>query len=258
MRSRLYECSIMHERLCPIRYGFRHRAFIFCLDLDEIPSLAKRLWLLSNNRLGVFSFYDRDHLSFGKSSVRQAIESYALAHGVDVSGCRIELVTHLRTLGYIFNPVSFYFCSDLTGQPVCAVAEVSNTFGEMKPYFLGKETLEDGLFRLQVAKHFYVSPFIPMDSVFEFRLRPPAERIHLAVDCYVDSKPLLVAAMWGERRSLDDATLCFYAIRFPFITLKVIGLIHWHALRLYLRRLPFYRKNSHLDLQRGFYGKKSR
>lgn len=257
MRSCLYECSVMHQRLRPFRYGFKHHIFTFCLDLDEIPELSRSLKFFKYNRAGVFSFYDSDHLGFQAENLRGRIEAYTRAHGVETSGCRIKLVTHLRVFGYVFNPVSFYFCTDLSNRPVCAVAEVGNTFGEMKPYFLGPETLQDGVFCLKTTKYFYVSPFIQMDSEFEFHLRPPSDRIHLSVNGYTSGKPLLIANMTGYRRPLSDASLCWYALKFPLVTLKVIGLIHWHALRLYLKRLPFYRKNSHKELQRGLYGKES-
>ncbi len=257
LKSCLYECSVTHQRLRPFKYGFRHRVFTFCLDLDEIAQISRESRLFRHNRAGVFSFYDSDHLGFQSENLRERVEAYTRAHGVETTACRIELVTHLRVFGYVFNPVSFYFCTDASGRPVCAIAEVGNTFGEMKPYFLGPETLKDGSFILRTTKYFYVSPFIEMDSEFEFRLKPPSEQMHLSVNGYSLGKPLLIATMIGQRRPLNDAQLCRYALKFPLVTVKVIGLIHWHALRLYLRKLPFYRKNSHKELQRGLYGKES-
>ena len=143
MNSHLYECQIMHERIVPKRYGFTHNIFMFYVDLDEVESLAKRLRWFGSERFNLFSFYEQDHLKFAGKNLKQSILEFLSKRGVELEGGRIMLLTHLRTLGHVFNPVSFYFCFDRAGNPKCVVAEVGNTFGEIKPYFLGADCWQE-------------------------------------------------------------------------------------------------------------------
>ncbi|MBL8152132.1 MAG: DUF1365 domain-containing protein, partial [Blastocatellia bacterium] len=199
-----------------------------------------------------------DHLLFSCKTLKEGILSYLRTQGIDLEGGRIMLMTHLRTLGYVFNPVSFYFCFDRQDQPVCAIAEVGNTFGEMKPYFFNQKTLEGDSFNMEMAKYFYVSPFIGLDSHFDFKLKVPSEKLNIKIDGYEKDAKMLVSTLTGKRQELADSKLFWYSLKFPAVTVKVIALIHWHALKLYLNKLPYYKKDSHLDLQRGVHhGKKT-
>ena len=253
MNSCLYECRVMHHRMEPIENRFVYSVFLFCIDLDELDSLHRRLKLFSRNRRNVFAFYDRDHFEDDGQDIRGKVEAYLLAHGVDLSGGRILMLANVRTLGYVFNPVCFYFCFRPDGTPECAVVEVGNTFGEIKPFFVGRENLGDLQFRGRAVKNFYVSPFIDLDAVFEFRLRIPGEALDVRIDDWQDGKRFFLSSLTGTRRPLRDSSLAWYSLRFPLVTLKVIGAIHWQALKLYLRKLPFHRKNAHPAKQQGLY-----
>ena len=251
MNSCLYECTVMHHRLEPKENHFRYGIFMFALDLDELDALAVRGF--SRNRWNLYTFRDRDHLTLPgleTASLRENLTTWLANHGVQLpAGGRIMLVTLPRVLGYIFNPVSFYFCSDATGAPLCGVVEVGNTFRELKPYLLrAPET--DGRFRLVTPKHFYVSPFSALDLCFDFNLRVPAETLELHIDDRAGERPVLLSALTGRRAPLTTARLLWFTLKYPLITLKVITLIHWHALLLRLRRLPWHRKSAHADLQR--------
>src|ERR1700744_2911775 len=140
MNSCLYECNVMHHRLSPKEHHFRYRIFMFALDLDEIDEVARRVPLFSRNGPNLYAFRDRDHLTLAgreNATTRENIVEFLAQNGISFPGDgRITLVTLPRVLGYIFNPVSFYFCHDATGAARCAVVEVGNTFGEMKPYLL--------------------------------------------------------------------------------------------------------------------------
>jgi hypothetical protein len=243
----------MHHRLEPVKRKFVYRLFMFYLDLDEVEALAKRLRLLSRDRFNLFTFRDRDHLSLGADTLRENLARYLRTKGVEIGGGKIFLLTHLRTLGHVFNPVSFYFCFDEQGEPLCAVPEVGNTFKELKPYLLERRTLKDGLFRERQTKNFYVSPFIDLDTSFDFQLRVPAERLHIQIDDYQDGRKFFLSALMGERRPLSDGSLVRSFLRIPFVTLKVITLIHYHAMALYLKRLRFHRKTEHPELQQEVY-----
>lgn len=239
----------MHHRLEPLRNRFAYKVFMFSIDLDELDQLQSGLKLFSHNRWNIFNFRDADHLQFGKMSAKENIAEYLRRNGIDLNNGKVFLVTNLRTFGHIFNPVSFYFCFDGSGKPLCAVPEVGNTFGEMKMFLLdGKDLQKDG-FRKRTKKYFYVSPFIDLDAEFDFQLRLPAEKLHISIDDYCDGRKFFLTSLTGVRKELTDSRLLWYVIRFPFITLQVIGLIHWQALKLYLKKLPFIRKDEHPELQ---------
>ena len=176
----------MHARFAPRRHRFAYRAFYLAVDLDELPALRDRFRLLSVNRPNLFSFNDRDFLPVAEpvhdrrserafavapdAPLRERVEAVLASHGLSARGGRVELVAMPRMLGYLFNPVSFFFCYDRDGAPVATIVEVTNTFREIKVYVLGPTTLSGGAFRLRVPKHFYVSPFSDVDVSFDFRL----------------------------------------------------------------------------------------
>jgi DUF1365 family protein len=253
MTSSLYDCTVMHHRLEPFSRKFVYRTFMFYLDLDEVDELAARLRLFSRNRFNLYTLRDDDHLSLGSASVRENVAAYLRGKGIELGAGKIYLLTHLRTLGHVFNPVSFYFCFDEQGRPLCAVPEVGNTFKELKPFFLGRETLADGTFRDRQVKHFYVSPFIDLDTTFDFQLRVPGERLHIQIDDYQEGRKFFLSALMGTRRPLNDSALIRSFLRIPFVTVKVITLIHYQALVLYLKRLRFIRKADNPELQREVY-----
>lgn len=164
---------------------------------------------------------------------------------------RIQLLTLPRMMGYVFNPVSFYFCSDAEGAPLCAVAEVSNTFREVKPFLLRREDLQpDGTFRRTVPKHFYVSPFFALDVAFDFKLRVPGDSLELHIDDREGQQRVLLTSLTGRRVPLSDAQLAWQTLKCPLVTLKVISLIHWNALRLWLKKVPWHPKAANPHLQR--------
>ena len=253
MNSCIYECNVMHHRLEPKEHHFSYRIFMFALDLDEVETLSKRLPFFSLNRWNLYTFRDRDHLTLpgGETkSVKENLIAYLEGNGIRLpEGGRILLVTLPRVLGYIFNPVSFYFCSNASGTPICAVVEVGNTFREMKPYLLREPSGED-TFRLITPKHFYVSPFSALDLAFDFKLRIPGEKLDIHIDDRDGERRVLLSALTGKRAPLTTARLLWFTLKYPLITLKVISFIHWHAFRLWLKKLPFFRKAANPELQR--------
>jgi DUF1365 family protein len=240
LRSSVYECRVAHERFEPAPHRFDYRGFAFCLDLDEIDELAAKIPWLSRNRFNLFSYYDGDHID---------VRSLFRSRGIDAS--RIVLVTNLRILGYVFNPVSFYFCLDGHGRPLAAVAEVNNTFGETKPYLIEREALRNGRFDSTQRKHFYISPFVSLDSDMRMRLAVPGERLGFVIDDFEHGRHVLHTSMIGRRAALTAARLLGFAAKYPLLTLRIISAIHWHALRLWWKRVPFHRKADRADLQRG-------
>lgn len=253
MNSALYECRVMHHRLAPTVHHFRYGIFMFALDLDEIDRVAARVPFFSHNGTNAYAFRDRDHITLPgleSAGVKANVIAWLGQQGVAFpEGGRILLVTLPRVFGYVFNPVSFYYCFDAAGEPLCAIAEVGNTFGEMKPYLVAART-PDGVFRRLTQKHFYVSPFIGLNIAFEFRLRVPGERLDIHIDDHDGEDRLLLTSLTGRRAPLTPARLAWYTLKYPMVTLKVISLIHVHALALWLKRVPWHRKRHDTAMQR--------
>ncbi len=250
-QSCLYDCEVVHQRLSPKRHGFRYRLFFFDLDLAEIPSLVSDLTLFSRNRFNLYTFRDTDHLDVGRGpDLRANLAAWLGERGIELLETdRVRLVTLPRVLGYIFNPVCFYFIHDDAGQAKHAVVEVCNTFRELKPYLIGSPDAPDS-FHLTAPKHFYVSPFTSLTAEFDFRIKVPGDRIEIHIDDIENGETTLVSWIRGERRPLTDRRLAWYAIRFPLLTLQVIIRIHWQALKLWMKRLPVFRKSDQPEMQR--------
>ena len=249
LKSRIYECLIMHHRFTPKEHRFLYRIFMFGIHLDEVEHLSNRFLLFSHNRFNLFSFCDQDHLQQDNRSTKEKIISYARKNGVVLNDdCRVQLITIPRIAGYIFNPVSFYFIFNSKSEPLCALAEVSNTYREMKTYLLTQ--LSKNRFRLRMPKHFYVSPYSNLELEFDFDLGLPDERLDLKINEFEGNKKILASSLTGDARQFTGRRLLWYAVKYPLLTLKVITLIHWHALLLKLKGVPHHSKADNPHLQK--------
>ena len=260
INSCLYKATVMHHRLAPRVHRFHYSVFMFYLDLDEIDSLSKQLKFMSRNKFNLFNFRDKDHLQLPKENpdtsknIRQHITDYLQSNGVTIGNGRIMVLTNLCTAGYQFNPVSFYFCYDEQDNILCSIVEVCNTFLEMKPYFLGADTMQAGQFKLNTTKYFYVSPFTEMDTNFDFDLHIPGEKLQVKIDDYdKQGNRFFISTLTGVRKPLTDTNLLLYFFSFPLITLKIIGAIHWQALKLWLKKIPYHKKEADKHLQKELY-----
>lgn len=233
--SAIYVGAVMHRRLSPRRHRFRYRGFWLLLDLDELDELAAKLRLFSSNRFNLFSFDDRDHGDGSSVPLRAQIEAQLGEAGIGWSGGTIRLLCMPRSLGHCFNPLSVYFCDHASGRPAAIIYQVHNTFGERHSYVLPARGLGR---QLQACdKAFYVSPFMDMDLHYEFAVSMPGERLNLAIRLRQLGETVLVAAVAGERRRLDDRNLLRLFLTIPVQTLATVAAIHWQALRLWLKGL---------------------
>lgn len=235
----LYLGRVMHHRLRPRRHRFVYRVFSLLIDLDRLAELD-RLRLLSVNRPNLLSFQERDHGARDGSPLRPWVEAMLAARGLDLAGGRVLLLCFPRLLGYVFNPLSIYYCYDAQGRLAALVYEVKNRSGEQHAYALPLTCQDgpDGPARQSARKAFYVSPFLEMAARYRFKLDPPGERLAVVIQQEVAQATTLVATLTGTRRPLTDAQLLRAVLRMPLMTYKVILGIHYEALRLWLKGLP--------------------
>ena len=234
-RSALYVGSVMHRRFRPHAHHLHYRVFWMLLDLDELDALPRRLRLFSRNRFNVVSFHEADHGDGSTGPLRQQIDRQLRAAGIDNAGGPIRLLCMPRVFGYAFNPLSVYFCYRPDESMAAILYEVHNTFGERHSYLIAVEAEAHGVIAQRCRKAFYVSPFMDMNLTYAFRVDTPAERVGVAIDTFDSNGRLLTAVLAGERVQLNDAALLRVLLAHPAVTLKVIGAIHWHALRMLLK-----------------------
>lgn len=239
MRSALYVGEVSHRRTAPLCHAFRYRVFSLLLDLGELDLLARRLRLLGINRAGLVSFHERDHGDRSGRPLRQQVDDMLARHGL--AAARVELLCFPRLFGYVFNPLSIYFCFDAGDRPVALIHWVRNTFGEHHAYVLPVHDGGGAVLGQECDKVFHVSPFITPRGRYSFRILPPGQRlaIKITVEGGTDS---MIAVQTGRRESLSDGHLAKRLMTHPLMTFKVILAIHWQALRLVLKGAPFYRR----------------
>lgn len=233
--SALYPGDVSHHRLRPREHRLAYRLWSMLIDLDELPELDRRLRLFSVDRFNLFSFHARDRGDGSGRDLKGQVEDAMRRAGLLPDGGPIRLFTMPRLLGWAFNPLSIFFCHRRDGRLAAILWEVDNTFGERHGYLIPVEESDGGEIRQTCDKAFYVSPFMDMALTYAFRVRPPADLFALVIDVDDAEGRLLTARHLARRIDLTDRALLRLFFAVPFLTLRVVGGIHWEALRLWLK-----------------------
>ncbi|GGU70097.1 DUF1365 domain-containing protein [Lentzea flava] len=224
----IYDVVITHARRELIDRTFSHRAYMWLVDLDELPRLP--WWVKPFAR-----FESRDHLGSPEKSIRENLTEWLADRGIELGGGQVLMLANARVLGYVFNPLSVYWCHDASGALVCVVAEVHNTYGGRHCYLL--RTDDHG--RASVDKEFYVSPFLEVDGHYVMRLPKPGEQLSVTIALRQNGKTTFSATMRGER-----TTGLRMLLSRPLMPQRISALIRRHGIALYLRRLPIVPRSS--------------
>ena len=238
--SAIFAGPVIHERVRPKPHRLRYRVFSLLLDLDELPDLDSELRLFAHNRRGLFAFHDRDHGPATGAPLRPWVEDRLREAGLAPDGGPIRLLCYPRLFGYVFNPLSVFFCYDRNETLTAILYEVCNTYKERHTYVLPVDDPVRPVIRQACEKRLYVSPFIGMEATYHFRIVPPGAGVGIVIRQEDSEGLLLTAAFRGRRRALDDRGLLAAALRFPLLTFKIIAAIHWEALRLWLKGVPVF------------------
>jgi DUF1365 family protein len=249
--SALYRGRLVHARHDAIaKRAFTYGVYVASLDLDELPALDRSLRLFSYRRRNLFSFDDRDYAATLSPSTRtpgsvtDSLADLRAANGLATPRAT-RLITNLRVAGYVFNPVSFFLDYGADGNISGAIAEVNNTYGGRLRYVLGPQhRMADGGFRH--VREMFVSPFLHGDATYDFHFDAPLDGPDVRIDMHVHhgEQRTLTARLTGTRMPLTDRTLARTALRYPFMTAQVIGLIHYEAIKMRLAGVPYRRPEA--------------
>ncbi len=231
MSAALYPVDIRHARPGPVQHRFGYASYLWLVDVDDLPRLPRGLrWLAG--------FRAADHLGDPEATLGDNVRTYLRAEGIDLSGGRILMLANARVAGYVFNPLTVFWCHGVDGQPVAVIAEVHNTYGQRHRYLL--RTDERG--RAETDKEFYVSPFYPVEGRYRMSLPEPGERLAVSIAMHRGEGPPFVASMRGRRREATIPALLRLSLRHPLSTLAVSARIRRQGIALWLKGLrPFPR-----------------
>lgn len=237
----IYSGLVVHRRVRPKAHLLRYRVFTLLLDLDRLDEIGKGLKSLAINRPGLLSFRESDHGDGRARGLRQWVDARLAEAGVAAHGLRVRVLCYPRILGYVFNPLTVYFCSRADETLAAVLYQVNNTMGERHTYVIPVSAGDTPPFRQRCDKAMYVSPFTPMQSSYAFTTVPPDGDVCIVIKQGDADGLLLTASFAGQAAPLSDATLIRAVLRHPLMTLKIIAGIHLEAFRLWRKGVPVFR-----------------
>ena len=218
--SGVFVGTLRHRRKTTVPHAFSTPLFMMLLDIDRLPALMRTSWLTSLNRWNWASFHDRDHLGDPARPLRERLVADAAGSGIDLPDGPIFLLTHLRYLGYCFNPVSFFYVFDRTGRLALMLAEVSNTFGGVHNYWLRPGDAST-TFRATVEKSLYVSPFMPPELEYRFAVTQPGERLAVHIEALQSGRRIFDSTLSLARKPWTAREIRTQLVRHPMMTAAV-------------------------------------
>ncbi len=239
--SCIYNGHVVHKRYKPKEHFFKYKVFSLLIDLSELSVLEKKLTLFSYNKFNILSFYDIDHGPRDGTSLIVWVKKNLNDNKINSEEIKIKLLCYPRVLGYVFNPLSVFFVYDKNSNLISILYEVKNTFGEQHTYVFKIDSTSQSL-EHSCKKKFHVSPFIEMNCLYYFKILKPENKLSVIINQNDDEGKLLFASQDGLKKELNNKNLIFSYISHPLMSLKIIGAIHFEALKLWLKGIKFVKK----------------
>ena len=240
--SCIYSGSITHKRIKPKKHFFSYKTFSLLINLNEINKIEKNIKFFSYNKFNILSFYDVDHGPRNGKPIEKWVKKVLIKSKINISGITIKLLCFPRFFGYVFNPLSIFYCYDKNSKLKAVLYEVKNTFNEQHTYIF-KVSKKSNFILHKCNKKFYVSPFIEMKTFYNFRLSKPANNINIIIKQTDSGGPLLIAKQVGKKINLNSHNLLYQFLKHPLMSFKVIVAIHFEAFRLWTKGIKLVKKN---------------
>jgi len=249
MASSLYFGQVMHQRFRSMQYQFKYGVFSVKVDIDEIEAETQKLTWLSLNKFNLFSLHFADYGARKKGQHwRTWLNALLSEYGISQPAHKVELVCFPRFMGVAFNPLAMWYAYDQQGELIAIICEVSNTFGQWHHYVLTNQGKPLGnKVKASALKVFHVSPFMDMQAHYEFRFAKPSDHYQISIFQKENGLPLLNSVQVGKTQKLNNANLVKAALQYPFNTFKVVWMIHWWALKIWLKGGKFHKTPKHLE-----------
>ena len=249
MASQIYLGQVMHQRFFPMQYQFRYGVMNLKVDIDQIDQEAQSLTWFSLNRFNLFSLHFKDYGARKKDQAWRVWADELLSeYGLPEVAHKIELVCFPRFMNITFNPLAMWYAYNAQGELIAIIGEVSNTFGQWHHYVLTNqgEPLADNV-KAQAKKVFHVSPFIGMDCQYQFRFSKPGEHYKIGIYQTENNQSVLTSTQVGQAQELTSKNLIKAAIKHPFNTLKILWMIHWWAIKIWVKGGKFHSTPKQLE-----------